>query len=318
VALDAAALRHHARPRGNGLSLPRSPALPAVLALTFNAFVWGSSWWPFRQLQAHGLHPLWTTVIVYALAVLLIALLRPRAFVQLAQTPTLWILVLASGVTNASFNWAVVIGDVVRVVLLFYLMPLWSVLLARVLLDEPLTRAAGLRVVMALSGAAIVLWPDGAPGAQALPLPHTLPDWLGLVGGFSFALNNVMLRRESHRPEEGRALAMFAGGVLVAGALALVLASQAQLPWPPAPAASWLVLAGLLAVVFILSNLALQFGASRLPAHVTAVVMLSEVLFASVSAVLWGDGRLTAPLLAGGALIVAAAVLAAAGARAPH
>jgi drug/metabolite transporter (DMT)-like permease len=78
------------------------------------------------------------------------------------------------------------------------------------------------------------------------------------------------------------------------------------------------VLAGLLAVVFILSNLALQFGASRLPAHVTAVVMLSEVLFASVSAVLWGDGRLTAPLLAGGALIVAAAVLAAAGARAPH
>jgi drug/metabolite transporter (DMT)-like permease len=71
-------------------------------------------------------------------------------------------------------------------------------------------------------------------------------------------------------------------------------------------------------LVFLVSNLALQFGAARLPAHVTAVVMLSEVLFASVSAVLWGDGRLTTPLWAGGALIVAAAVLAASNHRSAH
>jgi drug/metabolite transporter (DMT)-like permease len=289
------------------------PALPAVLALSFNAFVWGCSWWVFRRLQLYGLHPLWTTVIVYALAVLVIALVRPRAFGQLLRTPALWVLVIASGMTNAAFNWGVVIGDVVRVVLLFYLMPLWSVLLARLLLGEPLTRSAGLRVLMALSGAAIVLRPEGA--GALLPLPHALPDWLGVVGGFSFALNNVMLRREAHRPEEGRALAMFVGGMLVAGSLALTLASQAQVPWPPAPAPAWLAMAGLLAIVFIVSNVALQFGASRLPVHVSSVVMLSEVLFASASAVLWGDGRLTASLLGGGALIVAAAVLAATGAR---
>ena len=40
---------------------------------------------------------------------------------------------LAAGTTNATFNWAVTLGDVVRVVLLFYLMPLWAVLLARLL-----------------------------------------------------------------------------------------------------------------------------------------------------------------------------------------
>jgi drug/metabolite transporter (DMT)-like permease len=45
-----------------------------------------------------------------------------------------------------------------------------------------------------------------------LPLPRTLADGLGLLGGFTFALNNVMLRREAARPEEGRALAMFVGG----------------------------------------------------------------------------------------------------------
>src|SRR5437764_10689668 len=108
-------------------------ALFPILALVFNAFVWGTSWWPFRALQVHGLHPLWTTVFVYLAAVLAIAALRPRAFAQLVHTPALWVLVLASGVTNAAFNWGVVIGDVVRVVLLFYLMPLWTALLARLL-----------------------------------------------------------------------------------------------------------------------------------------------------------------------------------------
>jgi len=41
---------------------------------------------------------------------------------------------------------------VVRVVLLFYLMPLWAVLLARLLLHERLTPLASLRVLLALAG----------------------------------------------------------------------------------------------------------------------------------------------------------------------
>ena len=282
-----------------------APRLLPILALTFNASVWGGSWWAFRQLTARGLHPLWATVFIYLLALGAIALLRPRAYGQLVRTPALWLLVLAAGCTNAAFNWGVVIGDVVRVVLLFYLMPLWSALLARWLLREPLNRAAGVRVAIALAGAAIVLWPAGA----GWPVPHALPDWLGLAGGFAFALNNVMLRREAARPQEGRALAMFMGGVLVAGALAISLSMQQRMPWPPAPAMGWMAATLALAVVFLLSNVALQYGAARLPANVTSVVLLSEVLFASASAVALGSGQLNAPLLIGGALIVGAALL---------
>ena len=293
---------------GSPLSLlTRWPAL----ALLINALVWGTSWWPFRQLQALGLHPLWATVIVYALAVVVIVVARPQAVGQLLRTPVLWVLLLASGTTNAAFNWAVVIGDVVRVILLFYLMPLWAVLLARVLLHEPLTRVAGLRVLLALAGAAIVLWPEGASGSAQLPLPRSLPDWLGVLGGFSFALNNVLLRREAHRPEEGRALAMFSGGVAVASVLATLLASRGAVPWPPPAAPGWMLGALLLAFLFLVGNLALQFGASRLAANVTSVVMLTEVLFASGSAWALGAGALTGRLLLGGGLIVLAALLAA-------
>ncbi len=289
-------------------------ALPA-LALTLNAFIWGVSWWPFRWLQERGLHPLWATVLIYALAVAVITLWRPPAWGQLLRRPALWILVLASGTTNAAFNWGVTVGDVVRVVLLFYLMPLWAVLLARLLLHESLTRIALLRVAMALAGAMIVLWPaaGAAGGWPGLPLPRTLPEWLGVVGGFSFALNNVMLRREAAQPEAARALAMFSGGCLVALLLALSLAGQAPglVPLPPAPQADW-VFGGLaMAAAFLAGNLALQYGAARLPANVTAVVMITEVLFASVSAVWLGAGSVTPALAVGGALIVAASLLAA-------
>jgi drug/metabolite transporter (DMT)-like permease len=120
-----------------------------------------------------------------------------------------------------------------------------------------------------------------------------------------------MLRREADRPEEGRALAMFSGGVLVAGALAFGLAGGGALPWLPAPSPGWVLGALALAALFLAGNLALQYGAARLPANVTAVVMLTEVLFASVSAYALGAGVLTTSLVVGGALIVLAAALAA-------
>jgi drug/metabolite transporter (DMT)-like permease len=280
----------------------------AALALTFNAFTWGVSWWPFRWLQERGLHALWATVLVYTVAVVLISLWRPQAWGQLWRTRSLWWLVLAAGATNASFNTAVTIGDVVRVVLLFYLMPLWAVLLARVLLGERLTALAAVRVALALGGAAIVLWPSDS---SAWPMSASTAEALALLGGFTFALNNVMLRREAHRPEGARALAMFAGGALVSLVAALWLAGAGAVAWPPAPAPGWVAGVLALAGVFLVGNLALQYGTARLPANATAVIMVSEVLFASGSAVALGAGYMSWPLALGGTLIIGASLLAA-------
>jgi drug/metabolite transporter (DMT)-like permease len=304
-----------APPRGEAPQALRGGRYLPALALVFNAFIWGLSWWPFRQLEAAGLHPLAATVLIYLLAVTVITLTRPAAWRELLAHPALWVLVLASGTTNAAFNWAVTIGDVVRVVLLFYLMPVWAVLLARLLLQEPLNGAALLRVGLALAGALVILWPRGGAG---WPVPRTLPEWLGVVGGFSFALNNVMLRREAARSEAARALAMFAGGALVSLLLLLALSRNGLVPGLPPLSWGWIAGAVALGTFFLLSNLALQYGAARLPAHTTAVIMLIEVLFASVSAVLLGAGSVDARVLIGGAAIIAAASTAALHNRSAH
>ncbi|RQO59951.1 EamA family transporter [Paucibacter sp. KBW04] len=279
----------------------------AVLALMFNALIWGLSWWPFRQFQAVGLHPLWTTVLLYVLSLLVISGAKRQAWREFLRTPALWLVMAAAGLTNTAFNWGVATGDVVRVVLLFYLMPLWAVLLARLVLGERLTRLAVLRMALALGGAAVVL----APAGGGLPWPASLADWLGVIGGFTFALNNVMLRRQAGSSGEARALAMFGGGVGVAGVAATLMAGGGLIAWPSLPSALWLLPLAGMALLFFLSNLSLQYGASRLPANVTAIIMLTEVPVAALSALWLGGGGLDLQTGLGGACILAAALLAA-------
>lgn len=280
----------------------------ALGALVLNALIWGLSWWPFRLLAEQGLHTLWATALLYALAWAGLAAWQPAACRAAMRLPSIWLAAAAAGATNACFNWAVSVGDVVRVVLLFYLMPVWSMLLARVLLGEPLRWQAWLRTAVALAGAALVLAPSGAGG---WPVPRGLADWLAVAGGVCFAATNVLLRREGHRPHAVRAAGMFAGGTLVPGALAVVLSAAGAVAGPPPPALPWLTGVAALSGAFVVANSALQYGTARLPAGTTALVMLTEVIFASVSAVALGAAQWSASIAVGGALIVSTSLAAA-------
>ena len=96
----------------------------AVGALVLNATTWGLAWWPIRLLTEAGLHSLWATALIYSTATVGIVLtFRKSLAAGLRNSRGLWWLVLASGLTNASFNWAVTLTDVARVALLFYLRP---------------------------------------------------------------------------------------------------------------------------------------------------------------------------------------------------
>ena len=277
----------------------------AALALTFNAFVWGVSWWPFRALQSHGLHPLWATALIYLFAVVCVTVIRPAAWQSLRKPSLLWLLVLASGLTNVGFNWAVTVGDVVRVVLLFYLMPGWVVLLAWPLLGEKPTSGSLFRLALAFVGVVIVLKTPGSPW----PLPESLADGLALMGGFSFALTNVLLRKLNQTPEESRMLAMFGGSTAMAFIAALVGMNGGLVTPIPALAWPWVSVAVALGLAFLAANLALQYGAARLRASTTSLIMLTEVVYASVSATLLGAGELTMRTLIGGAFILLASLL---------
>jgi drug/metabolite transporter (DMT)-like permease len=102
---------------------------------------------------------------------------------------------------------------------------------------------------------------------------------------------------------------MFGGGAIMATLAALIGLAIGVIHAVQAFSWSWLPYVGLLCLSFLLGNLALQYGAARLAAHTTALVMLSEVLFASVSSVMLGASDWESRTLIGGALILLAALL---------
>ncbi len=285
-------------------------AIWPVSALLLNALLWGVSWWPLRELQHHGLHPLWSTAIVFLLATAGMLLINFKSWRGFATQPQLWLLALASGLSNVGFNWAVTVGDVLRVVLLFYLMPAWAVLVAWVMLGEKPSMASLLRLLLAMTGVMIVLkTPD-----SAWPVPNSAADWLAVLGGFSFAVTNALLRKFSDTASGSRMLAMFIGGAVMASAAALLGMSQQVVSGPALSAGNGLVALALLlglSLAFMGGNAALQYGAARLAGSTTALVMLTEILFASLSAAALDAADLSWRVLLGGSLIVLAAVLAA-------
>lgn len=283
-----------------------------VLGLLANALIWGLSWWPFRILHGAGLHPLWATALMYSLMAAGLIALRPQSLKQAWQYPVLIVLAASSGLNNVAFNWAVTVGDVVRVILLFYLMPAWAVLLAWKILGERPTPLAIARLLLAFGGVVLVLLPADASLA-GLFAQLSLADALAVFGGFMFALTNVLLRRFQGVPGQARMLAMFAGCMCMGWISAASAHGLGLVPGLPGIGGAWLGTAVALAALLMFGNATLQYGASRLPSGVTSVVMLSEVVFASVSSVLIAHEHLPLRTLAGGALIMGAALLAALG-----
>lgn len=281
-----------------------------ILALLSNAFIWGLAWWPFRVMHGAGLHPLWATAVMYCGVLALLLALRPGIWRQVYAHPALWMLALSSGLNNVAFNWAITIGDVVRVILLFYLMPAWAVLLAWRILGERPTPQALARLLLAFAGVLLVLWPAEG-GVQRLGAALSPADALALLGGFMFALTNVLLRRMHAVPGQARMFTMFGGCMLMALAAAAAGHALGQVPGFPPFDATWAGVAALLALLLMAGNWALQFGAARLAAGTTAVVMLSEVVFASGSSMLAGAAQPTLRTLLGGVLVMGAALLAA-------
>ncbi len=283
----------------------RFPRLAVAAALT-NAFVWGVSWLPLRWLEERGVATLWVTCFIFATCAVAVAITRPSCVAQFFSVPKLLWLTTAAGLTNVFFNAALVMGDVVRAVLLFYLMPVWVVVLARVLLGERISTAALVRVGLGLIGAALVL----GKGELALPMPRSLPDWLAVGGGFMFGLNNVLLRKFADTPDEARAFAIFIGGAVLPPLAIAMLAAFGVVT--AAPLLSTQVIVGLagFAVAVLVANLALQYAAPKLTANTLSLIMISEVLFATISSAIWGDAILSPAILLGGALIVSASLLA--------
>lgn len=276
----------------------------AVNALLLAATMWGLLWYPMRLLEQAGLPGLWATLVAYAVASGFGVVFGFRHLVEFVRYPG-WLLglALAAGWCNVAFILAIIDGNVVRVVLLFYLSPLWTVLLGRLFLGEHIDRAAALVFTVAMAGAALMLW-DPAVG---VPWPQDTADWMAISAGFAFAVNNVIVRGSGHIALAAKTNAAWLGGALLAG-LWIAVAGMAVPDAGPRP---WWGAAAVGLFGIVVMTITVQYGVTHMPVRRSAIILLFELVVATVSSQLLAQEALLPREWLGGALIIAAAVIAA-------
>jgi drug/metabolite transporter (DMT)-like permease len=278
------------------------PAAP-VWALLIGASMWGVLWYPYRLLAHAGLDGIWATLLTYGLAFAAGIVVFPRHARSLFPLHPLAILMAAAiGWSNLAYVMGVLEGQVMRVLLLFYLAPLWTVPLARLVLRERLEGRGLLVMALAFAGAMTMLWhPE-----LGFPWPAERAEWLGLAAGLLFALGNVLVRRLAHLSDPAKSIAIWAGVAFAAGVHLVQSDTTAAAAWSAARTSAPLVI-GIGATLFAMS-LAIQYGLSRLPANRAIVILLFELVVAAFAAYGLADETLRPQDWIGGALIVAASL----------
>lgn len=276
--------------------------LPQGLLVT-GAIIWGLGWLPLHHFASVGLVGIPLILLVYGLLSLLAmpVLFRER-LAWMSQRNALLAIAVCGGGATAALVTALAIGDVVRVMLLFYLAPVWGVLGGWLLLGERLTLLRVGALLLAMFGIALTL---GVGVSSELIRPLSGNDWLALAAGLGFSLNNLATRAADQVPLGSKTLAPFVGSALIAVVLCPLLG---EYPPPLTLELSWQI--GLMALGWLLSMAAVQYGVSHIEAGRAAVLVVFELVAAVLSSAWLGAQAIGIHEWSGAALVTLAALIA--------
>ncbi|CAM8399622.1 DMT family transporter [Candidatus Methylopumilus planktonicus] len=276
-----------------------------IFSLLFGAFVWGIIWYPYRLMANAGVSGIYSSFYVF---ILTIAIALPYFFIAKKKVPIwskdFWLLALVAGYTNISYVLAVIDGEVVRVMLLFYISPVWTIFLAHFMLNEDTQKRHYIAVFISLIGAFIMFWEPGY-------LIHldSRSDWLALSSGLGFAITNVMTRKHAHMTVNQKALAIWLGVIVVA--MICIMFDKNAMPtldfFRPVDAAIMMAIA----LSLFLSTLLVQFGVTQIKAVEASSFFLFEIVVAAISSYFLVGESIALKEWLGGILIIAGVILSA-------
>lgn len=276
----------------------------AVASLLFSATLWGVFWYPLRWLESLGLQGVWITFLIYSGTLIYCIPIVLRYRDEFLRSPLLLFLIaLSSGWCNTSFILAMLEGEVVRVILLFYLSPVWATLLARLILKEKLSRTSYWLLFVAFAGAMLMLWSPQI----GYPWPDSRADWFALSSGFAFALMNLFVHMAREVRIQTKTVSAWLGAMLVAGT-ALLVRSE-----PIATVELVTIFYAIFIGMTVMGAMTwtVVYGVTHMPVHRSAIILLFEVVIATLSTYLLTDERMTLLEWVGGSAVIISAYLSA-------
>lgn len=287
----------------------RERDLTANLAVLLSGVLWGAYWIPLRSLEAAGLSGPWASFGAVSTGLIVLApFALPRWRKLMAGGWRLLIVGLLSGSSFMLYSDALLLTEVITATLMFFVTPVWSTILARIVLGQRFTVARLVTIALGFGGLMVILGADGG-----LPLPRNMGDWLGLASGMVWAVASVGIRKGVDVGNVENIFAFLIGGVAMSALLPLVLMPEMVFAIEPAAidaAAALPLLAAMGVVWFIVATALLMWGTKRIDPGRVGILMMSEVMVTALTAaVLLDDEPFGWRQVIGGGLIIVAAVI---------
>lgn len=280
-------------------------ALMASGGIVLGGALWGFYWLPVRYLGAAGLDGPWAGAAIYlATVVLLLPLIVWRARAIMGHWRALAVCGMLTGAAFSFYSTSLLMTEVVRSILLFYLTPIWGTFLGMAFLGERLTRGRAGALVLAFAGLVVIMGPGGAFSRA----PNG-GDYLALASGVAWALGSFQVFRLKQVPVTDLVIAFAVGSLVVTG---LTLLSGIGAPAPLRPLATLGAAApmALAVAVYVIPMLALTVWPATVlnPGRIGLLLMSDAVVGIASAAALSGEpfGWREA---AGTALIISAAAV---------
>ena len=257
----------------------------ASLACAYSGIAWGLFWIPLRGMDAAGITDAWATVLFYGIPLLLFLPWILKNFRRLVHGGwSLHLIGITTGGSLAFYSNSLLYTEVVRSLVLYYTTPLWSLLLARMLLAEKITPARALAIPFGIAGVLVMFNVD-----QGFPWPENIGDWMALIGAVGWAIAAVLLRKDDGSRSMEICAVYFFYGVLASVLLALSpMAGDINLP-------EWSTVVDVLpwsipiAIIVIPGAYAAFWGAPHLNPGVVGLLMMTEISVGAITAALWAN-----------------------------
>ena len=161
------------------------PNLTVIVSCLF----WGSYWIPLRYIDSDSNGSLWP--IFFSFLLLSLLLLKPLVktfyviFYERNYFFFLGCLFAATGITF--YSESLLRGEIAKVVVLFYLCPIWGTIFAKIFLGNKLTLKRLLSIILGIIGLEIMVGIE-----KGIIFPTSVVEWIALSAGLSWAMGMTL------------------------------------------------------------------------------------------------------------------------------
>ncbi|MFZ9039445.1 MAG: DMT family transporter [Gammaproteobacteria bacterium] len=278
----------------------------AKFASLYAGLAYGLYWIPLRGLEQAGLHDVLPALMFNLIPMILILPLIVWRWPSIRKAPLHFhVTGVIVGLSLVGYTNAFLYTDVVRVLILFYLTPIWGFMLARVFVGDLITPIRWISILLGIGGMLTIFGID-----TGIPLPDNVGDWIALAAGILWAIASLMMLMGKESPID-YALWFFLWNGIAAITVTFIFFAQGGAVLPDisvfVAVLPWMI--PLAALLVIPAGFAVIYGPTQLNPGIAGILFMVEIGVGTITASIMTDEPFGVRELLGVLMITMAALI---------